>query len=423
MKRKLFQSYSSSTSSSTSNITPTINPLSTSDITNQSTTNITPTSDITNQSTTSDITNPLDDIKHEYEKYISCSDHLDSDVLENLIKFISDNNISASGNVTLLNVADFKKLQNFNLSVVLLKSTDIIGCVLSVCYPVYLNANFQKSYNEKSYNEKSYNYGYTTFLNLDRNYRSQNLCPLLIKHLIDYNYKKNITNGYQITSFPLSEKSLPLKIYYRPINLKNSLLAGFTYPNFNNVQEYHKHRLLYKTKMPAKYSVKLVKPSNKLLVDKFVNFYVQCITEKKKKFVMSLENVQEWITQYSTYIVEYNSEIIGLFSLNGLYSKTLMGNKIILAVPYLFVTKYKSNDKNQINKEENVLRCMLYVAEEKDYDLFYCHSIGDLCETLLKNVDCILGQKECYFSLYNSPVSDLNLSLDITSSDIHVPLF
>ena len=414
MKTKLFPTPSSSTSSSTSS---SLNPSTSS----STSTSLNLPSNISSEDVNMLSINPLSDINtSEYNINTSLPNDISS-----IIDFISTNNISASGNITLLSTSDLKKLQKLNLSSIILtlkssninnenavnnennENTVIIGLVLSISLPISVNGTEQKSF------------GYTTFLNINKNYRNKQITSVLIKNLIDVNYAKNIFHGYQITSFPLNKNSLKINIYYRPINLKNSLLAGFIYPGFNNISEFNKHRIFYKSKSPDKFLIKQIKPSNLNLVHQCYTFYSHSIKNKdtqnkdtnqnNKKFTFSPDEnfFRNWITLYDSYIVQNaKHEIVGIFSVGSLSCKTLLGNSINLAIPYLF----SSTDS------VTTLKCFLYIAEQKDYDVFYCHSIGDLSDTVLKTVSCIQADRSCYFSLYNS---DIQLS----PSDLYIPLF
>ena len=151
--------------------------------------------------------------------------------------------------------------------------------------------------------------------------------------------------------------------------------------------------------------MKQVKDGNK---SEALKFYQDINKGNKFVFYPSNELFEKWIKLYPTYIVLNGKEIIGLFSIGTLNCKMASGAEGTLCSPLLF---------NSIKgKSEMILKCLLSIAEEKDYDLLYGNQVGDLTEEVYKSVNAIKNKSVSYFSLYNN-------SAKVKSEDIFTPLF
>ena len=73
---------------------------------------------------------------------------------------------------------------------------------------------------------------------------------------------------------------------------------------------------------------------------------------------------------------------------------------------------------NSIKDEHSseILKSLIYIASEREYDVLYTHCSGDLTKEVLLSVKSIETPKKSYFSLYNN-------SMNLTPSQLYIPLF
>lgn len=204
-----------------------------------------------------------------------------------------------------------------------------------------------------------------------------------------------------MSSFKMCDNSFEISSWYRPINLMKCLGLGFVYPGYNEIKEFTKNIMLYKCKTPKGYSVKKVKD-----VERAYNFYISLIENKKFAFCPDLDFFKNWINQFPTYLVKYNKIDVGIFSITSIHCKTSIEGKLCLPVTFNCIEN---------NNKVNVLKCLLSVAEEKGYDALYTHSVGDLDEITLKNVNSVKTKENSWFSIYNN-------NIDLTVKDLYIPL-
>lgn len=329
--------------------------------------------------------------------------------IEELCNFILTNNRTASGNITILTKDEYKKFRNLNMHSILLREEgSLVGCFLSMPFRLqFLTKQGEIGEDGESRGiYKSYieTFGCSTFLNVKQGLQGQKLCRDLIAALTDLGYRINIHAGYQMTAFPLNEKAIPIDTFYRPINLQNSLLLGFTFPGFQNVSQLNNNRILYKCKMPKNYSVTLIKENGKIREAAY-GFYLKLVENKRIAYLPTSEQFGEWIKNYTSYVVYTEGHPSGFFSLGCAVVKMINGKEGRLAIPHLFLG------------DKSVLQCLLSVAEDKGYDTFYCNRVGDLTETLLKDTLCVVNSKKNYFSFYNANFNNLK------PEELYIPLF
>jgi hypothetical protein len=309
---------------------------------------------------------------------------------EELSNFISENNKMSSGNYTLLPVSQIKNFEKLNCLKVLMKGENkkLYGTIFSIPFPIQCN-------------QEIITYGCTSFLNVHTKLRGFNMCKILINELTSYGQEKGIYCSYQLSSFKMYN-SFPVSSWYRPIDLLKCLTLGFTFPGYNEIKKFASNKILYKCKTPKGYTIKKVKEYD----EKAHKFYISMIKNKKFAFCPDLEFFNNWVNVNSTYIVNYDKNIVGIFSITAIHCKTSMTGKLCL--PLIF--------NSLKNHDTNVLKCLLSTAQENQYDLLYTHSIGDLNENVLESVKSVKTKEDSWFSIYNN-------NIDLTPSDLYVPLF
>jgi hypothetical protein len=346
-------------------------------------------------------------VDYDRNKKVSLSRKLEESEYEEVVEFLKSQNLMASGNYTLLTRGEIEKYKRLNCYSVLMRNetNKLFGTIFSIPFPVKCSITSGTTEDGEYTKDKIIVHGCTTFLNVSSKIRGFKMCMLLIRELTQYGYENNIFSGYQLTSFPLTEKSVAISNWYRPINMMKSLLLGFTFPGYNEVSNFNKNRMLYKCKAPKNYLVNRVKAKG---LEEALSFYGKINENNRFVFFPDLSLFEKWTREYLTYTVKFEDETIGIFSIGTINCK--MGNMVegTMCLPLLFNSKK--------GKGEKVLRCLLSVAEEKGYDLLYGNQIGDLTQQLYESVNSIRTDKKSFFSLYNN-------NMNLKPSDLYVPVF
>jgi hypothetical protein len=349
-------------------------------------------------------------VKYTESKNIILSRGVNKEEYDEIYEFLRDSNQMASGNFTIFPKDEIARYMRFDSLAVLMRSSknnSLIGTIFSMIFPIHCISNTLSDtlHEHLPTQQEIINHGCTTFLNVHNKLRKHGLCMALIRELTQYAYEYNIYCSYSLTAFPLSPKSIPISAWYRPLNLPRSVGLGFTYPNWNIPGDFLKNRILYNTKMPKKYICERVTNSK---LEMALNFYLSCIKDKKFAFSPDMTFFNKWIQEYATFLILFDKKPVGLFSIGSVYCRMSSGLDGKLALPLLFVTSRDTTIP--------VMKCMIFIANEREYDALYTHAVGDMTSELLKEVNFIETEKKSYFSLYNN-------SMTLTPSDLYVPLF
>lgn len=334
---------------------------------------------------------------YDHKKKIVLSRGINEEEYDEVYRFLRDNNKMSSGNYTLLPKSEIERFQRLNVFSILMrgeKNKKLYGTIFSLPFPIKCSVENKN---------ETIVHGCTSFLNIETNLRKFNMCSILIKDLAKYGYENKIYCSYQMTSFKLCETSFQISSYFRPINLLNSIALGFVPPDILNIKKMSENRMKYKCKIPKSFSLKRVLNKNK---EKSLEFYNSLIKDKKFAFSPDLILFSKWIQEFPTYLVRKDKKNIGIFSITNVFCR--MGNEVEgkLCLPLLF---------NAIGSRKEVLKCLLSVAEERENDVLYCYSVGDLDSDTLKSVNAIQNIKKTWFSLYNN-------AMKLTEKDLYVPL-
>ena len=311
---------------------------------------------------------------------------------DEVVQFLRKENKMSSGIFTLLSKEEIKRLVSLGVYTVLMRTTNshLYGTIFSLPLPI------------KSNNEIVL-HGCTSFLNVCSKVRKFGMCAILIRELALYGFENQIFCSYQLSTFKLHENAVKINTWYRPISLVRSLLLGFSFPGYNELSNFHKTREKFACKAVKGVDVKLVKESN---AESALEFYLKLVKDKKFAFYPDKNLFKKWIKAYPTYMVKG----LGIFSIGTVNCKMSNGAEGTLASPLLFACSENEG------AGEKVLKSLLSVASDKDFDVFYCNQVGDLTEDVLQSCSCIKNVTPSYFSLYNN-------SLKLNEKDIFTPLF
>lgn len=153
----------------------------------------------------------------------------------NIINFINQHGCTNDGNITEMSTEILDRLLSLpTILILLMNNNNIIGTIISII--IRINIDILSSY--------------TTFLCIDIKYRKQGLALMLINAAKEEGFKKNVTHGYYMTYKNINNN---IKSWYRPINIKNAVNAGFTIYNGNKTRQ----RLMYHIGKPLILPVKV----------------------------------------------------------------------------------------------------------------------------------------------------------------------
>ena len=325
---------------------------------------------------------------------------------DELYNYLCEQNKMISGNYTLLPQQEISRFLRLGAYSVLMRSSNnnsLIGCIISLPLPIRCSVVAGLIDNELYTKNKIINHGCTSFLNIHSKLRGHGLCIGLIRELTKHGHENSIYCGYSLTSFPLSVNSFEVSSWYRPLDLARSIGLGFPVPHWNEVSKINSIRMNYKTNMPKKYLCKKVKNAKKAL-----DFYKTINEDKKFVFMPDINLFEKWIQEYATFLVSYEKEIVGIFSIGTVICRMESGIEGKLCLPLFFNSKSEHASK--------VFKCCIFEAGEKDYDVIYTHSFGDLTKKVLEDNFALETPKKSFFTLYNNKLS-------LTPEDLYVPLF
>ena len=362
--------------------------------------------------------------KYESQRNIILKRGINKEEYDEVYEFLRDQNVMSSGNITLFPKDEIARFIRMDSLAILMRggnNNSLIGTIFSMMFPIRCTID-SKEHKE----HKIITHGCTSFLNVHSKLRKHGMCMALIRELTQYAFEKQIYCSYSLTSFPLSEKSFEISAWFRPLNLPRSIGLGFSYPDWSVPSEFVNNKVKYNTKIPKGYICERVTEGK---AQKALEFYISLVNESNNnsgadatKFVFfpTLEFFKKWIQEYATFLVmrkysedgSQESKIpVGIFSLGSIYCRMQNGIDGKLALPLIF--KSSSEQSEYSNK---VMKCMIYTANDRDYDTLYMYSVGDMNNELLKSVNAIETSTKSYFSLYNN-------SMTLTANDLCIPLF
>lgn len=331
-------------------------------------------------------------IKYEGNKKIIIEYSISN--LDEICDFYRKYNTMSSGNITLLPKSVLELYLSYNNITVLMRSENgkLMGVIISIILPVKCSNNSE---------EKIIDHGCTTFLVVHPSIRGHGMCMALIRGLIQKGYERKLYCDYHTISFKLGSNSIPLKSYYRPINIERSIELGFLFPGYNNIRMKTRNRLLYNNKLKKEYKYIKIGEYN---LEQGLKYYRESITDKKFSFWPDEILWKKWIEGFPTYLIYYKDIISGIVSINTIYCIISTTNKEgKVASPIIF--------NGHIDMVLNVLP---NIVEQEGFDVLYFHSYGDASSELLEKNHYIKTQHLIWFSLYNNCIK-------LDSKDITVP--
>lgn len=140
-------------------------------------------------------------------------------LIPSIITFISEYNITSNGNNTLLSLDTVNRILSGDSYFTLLYHQEhIIATMITIMLPVENNKG-------KFYSS------YTSYLCIHPDYRQQKLSSLLIYSLRQY--LTDINHGYYLSAIDHHTGGKVIQAWYRPVNLINTIKAGFQIQSFS----------------------------------------------------------------------------------------------------------------------------------------------------------------------------------------------
>ncbi len=335
-------------------------------------------------------------INRDLSKKVDIIRGIEDDDGTEVYRFIKNQNIMQSGNITLLPFNELKKYLSFDGHPLLMRGgskKSLVGFVISIPFKV------RCLYND---DEKIITHGCTSFLNVHKSLRGHGMCMTLIRELIKWGYEKKIYCGYHTTENKIGSNGVKINSWYRPLHLDKSIKLGFLYPDYDDIRSKRKTRLKYDTKIPSSCEISRVLESNHI---ESLEVYKKLVESKKFSFYPELSFWKRWVQYFPTYIVKKDNQYVGLYTLTSLHcriqSTQMDGN---LATPLICV-----------GEMPYTLSCLIHTAKERNYDVLYLYEIGDIDNEVLVNSKALKTNTVQWFNMYNN-----NISLNAT--DIYVPL-
>lgn len=297
---------------------------------------------------------------------------------EKIIKFIENHNC-INNNVTELTMESLDRfLSTPSFLGVLFKEKEIVGTILTLLFRV-------------QYNDLNIITSYTTFLCIHQTYRNKGFAMILIRSIMKEGYYKyNCKHGYYLTFNTHHNINSKINSWYRPINIKKSLTAGFTLQTFNSEL---KQKIFYHIPKPKLLPVKVNYEHFDLVLKIF--------QLKKNSFCLSPTKQElKWLCDcFDVYIVGSD----GLFILFPMVSKiTSTSRKVYIAHLTLMIG--------------DVIQEALWIAKESNYDLLYGWCSSDITFNKIETIKGLITTANCYIEFYNCKRL-------INNFDMFVPIF
>lgn len=314
--------------------------------------------------------------------------------LDEICDFYRAYNTMSTGNITLLPRSELELYLSYDNVTVLMRSEKgkLMGMIISIILPIFCSNNHEK---------KIINHGCTTFLVVHPSIRGHGICMALIRGLIQKGYEKGLYCDYHTISFKLGDNSIPIKSYYRPIDLNKSIELGFLFPDCNNIRLKTKNRLLYNNKLKNGYSYIKVNEDN---LEKSLQYYQESVKDKKFAFWPDETLWKKWVEGFPTYLIYYNDIISGIVSINTIYCIISATNKEGRVASPVICNGYM----------DIILNVLPNIVSQEGFDVLYFHAYGDSDHLVLEKHHYVKTDHSVWFSLYNNCIK-------LDSKDISVP--
>lgn len=308
-----------------------------------------------------------------------------STLLDSIVNFINKYDRTATGNYTLIspNIID-RMYQSKTFCCILRDITsmnEIYGVVFSLIHRCEIEGKITNS-------------SYTTYLCIHPDHRSRGCALALINTMKQSGYPLNIKHGYYTSAVSRSEVSLPIKSWYRPINVFTAKYAGFNIKT--DAKSQTRSKLLYRIPK-LELSVEKADTSHYFLAKDILKRTPAVI-----KYQPTKKGWKSFTRTFDVYIVG-DSSIFALFPLEIMISKTHRTVKI-------------AQLSLSVGNIEEILTAALYISKESDYDLLHGNIMSNITAEALDKINASISTAENYLEFYNS---ESGITIDKFSMPLH----
>jgi hypothetical protein len=321
---------------------------------------------------------------------------------EALLKFVSENNKTASGNINLFPKELFNNISG-SCYTTLIKNDKIVSFALATIIPIKVSKEYDVYFglgDWKSINtQKTLLFGYTNYLCAHKEHRDQEKGINAVKATLNYGIPRGVICGYFIGTTPKTSNYLELNNWSLPLNFAYCRTAGFPFTNYRRVKDKSELRneLHYKIKIDSKYNIQSA------TIDHLADFQR---LSKGYTFVLS-PNIFFWgkmLQMFKTYVLVENKKVVSIGSI--LITETLM------------------TEKNKILKYANIVFCigdpiilkaLLLTSEKLGAHVAIGYEIGNLTASVIADSK-VINSGKMYLEFYNT-------SLVHKPENVCVPIF
>ena len=316
------------------------------------------------------------------------SDKISPKLQSDIMDFIRLNDCTDSGNITELSHETFSRLLTVPCFIgVIFKRDRIVGTIFSIVLRARtyeLSDNFLTSY--------------TTFLCVDKDYRKQGLAMALIRAVAKEGLVRcGVIHGYYMTSDPHQPINNPIVSWYRPIDVKKSLSAGFVLDSFarrgdrRTSSANSRQKIAYHVSKPANLPRKVGKPDHHLVLP---------LLQKGSIYLDPTPDEFGSICEcFDVYIVD-DLGLFMLFPMSSVISAS--GKRVRNAQLALMIG--------------DLMPHALWAARDNGYDLLYGWCGGDITKEKALAIRGLITTSKTHLEFYNT-------RSHIPNSDFMFPLF
>lgn len=305
-----------------------------------------------------------------------------------MIKFIHQHDRTASGNITELTSEFLTRIQVVPCIIGLLyEAKQLVGTIFTFLFRTAMASHTESETAPTAY---------TTLLCVDRAYRERGLAMILIRATTVVMYQTYGSNdGYYLTATSHHPIHNPIQAWYRPVNVRRAIQAGFDLPTF--VKPGDRGRPLARQELAYRISKPSVLPVRARVED----YDLVLALLRKGQF----------------YLAPSQPEYVGLLQAFDCY---LIGKrKLLLLFP--MTTVIGETSKRVRNAQIAVmigdaLSEALWIAQEDKYDLVYGWLVGEMTRPRIEAIKGLVASGSPALEFYNFRAPILN-------AEMMVPIF
>jgi hypothetical protein len=291
---------------------------------------------------------------------------LSSDIFEKIMNFINVHNRTETGNIVQINKEIFERYLSTNFVIsVLFHQEEIVGTIFSVVFGIQVN------------NKLDISTSYTTFLCVHKDHRKKNYPMILIRSNIKELYHKyNSLCSYYICNNTHHDVYNTMKLWYRPINIKNAENGGFIlheFPDTKHFSSSKRKRMAYNIPKPRN----IPKKANDEDYDKVLKL----LKTGKIYLNPTLSEYKCLCKCFDIYIVE-NKGVFFLFPL------------------YMYVKKPVKNVQLSLMTGD-IIDSVLWIAKESNYDLLCGWFSGNINKDMIDKIKGLTASSDLFLEFYN----------------------